>query len=116
MPLFSLPPFTTVFCAAASCPAFPSAASKTAPVVADRVRAMGVVCSFSGAEGGLPDKTAADDVAVDCGSVGMRETPLWPPTVGSQPLVLPVFSWLLGMPETAGGRSDVVRWVGCGLF
>lgn len=40
----------------------------------------------------FPEMTADDNaVAVGCGSVGMRETALWPPTVGNHPLVLSVF-------------------------
>jgi hypothetical protein len=72
--------------------------------VAKRVRT--IEAERSTREGAVlvADRTADDAAAaVDCGSVAMRETPLWPPTVGSQPLVLPGFS------EFADGSSGAVR-------
>ena len=58
-------------------------------IVAERVRAIDAEWSGLTAEGKLPERTAEDaPAAVLCGSA-MRETPLCPPPVGSQPLVDP---------------------------
>ena len=79
--------------------------SKAAPAVADRVLAIGSDGSRRELGGMLPEMTADDDaVAVDCGSVGMRETTLWPPTVGNHPLVLSVFV------VCALNASGIVPW------
>ncbi len=83
--------------------------------MAERVRAIEAERSTREGTVLVADRTADDAAAaVDCGSVAMRETPLWPPTVGSQPLVLPGFS------EFADGSSGTVRcavgdvcWVAC---
>lgn len=62
--------------------------------MADLVRAMEAVRSELIADGLLLERTADEDaVAVDCGSVPMRDTPLCPPTVGNQPLVGAIESW-----------------------
>jgi hypothetical protein len=60
---------------------------------AGRVRAIEAVRSDATTDGLFPDKTAEDEsVAVDWGFVAILETPLCPPTVGSQPLVEPKLS------------------------
>jgi len=69
-----------------------------APPAADRVLAIETAKSEVPADGLLPDRTADEDAAaVDFASVAIRETPLYPPTVGSQPLVGPILSELLDL-------------------
>lgn len=69
-----------------------------APAVAERVRPIEAVKSEVPTDKLFPERTADEDaVAVDFGSVAIRETPLCPPTVGNHPLVVPMLSELLDL-------------------
>lgn len=100
-------PCTPLTCCVACVPPSPCNISAAPPVVADRVRTIVAARSVVGT-GLLPERTADDDGAVvDLASDPVRETPLRPPTVGTQPLVLPMFAELLS--DAVADSSEVAR-------